>query len=265
MTPNKRKLRGLESISRLLKLVFLSAYIIGEKPLSCLLVAPVSSGKTISIKQFKNNENLLISTDSTAFGLLKNHQTALKERKIRHIIIPDLLNAMARKKQTQDQLILFINSSSEDGIFPSATYGLQIPDFIPPFGWVMCLTNNGYKRKERFLKEIGFISRFCVLKYKYSLEQVQAILQDIVDEINVEIPDIRIKTSKRGKKIQGNPKIFKELTVFSKVLCRESDSEILRMQKKLQTLAKASALERGDNRVKQIDFDIIKEFMPFIQ
>jgi hypothetical protein len=263
MTPNK-KLEGLEKITELLKIIFASGNI-DEKPLSCMLVAPVSSGKTISIKQFKKNKNILITTDSTAYGVLKNYQNMLKNSEIRHIIIPDLLNALARKKTTADQLILFINASSEDGLFPSHTYGMDINQFIDPFGWVLCITKDGYEKKEKFFKEIGFISRFLIVEYNYSQAQISKILENVINEINIEIPDIKLKGGRIRKHIEGNIEIFKELVYYSRLLCRESESEVIRMQKKLQTFLKSSAYLRGDNQVTKEDLDKLKDLINLIK
>jgi len=123
------RLKGLEKITEFLKVVFASGNI-DEKPLSLILVAPVSSGKTTTIKQFQGNKSILITTDSTAWGILSKYQNKLVSNELKHIIIPDLHSALARRKTTADQLILFINNTSEDGLFPSMTYGMTINEFI---------------------------------------------------------------------------------------------------------------------------------------
>jgi hypothetical protein len=258
-------LQGLEKVTKFLKLTFLSGFIDGEKPLSVMIVAPVSSGKTTAVKQFKNTKSIRVTTDSTAYGILKNHEKQLENGEIRHIVIPDLLNALARKKVTQDQLILFINASSEDGIFPSKTYGTDISKFIEPFGWVLCITKEGFQKKLKFLDSIGFISRFFIINYSYSLEQIQNILEKIITEEKFQIPDIHLKTFKRKKKIKGNPAVFRELTVYSKLLAKNGEAEVLRLQKRLQVLAKASALSRDDDKVTKEDLENIKELMDLIR
>jgi len=258
------RLKGLEKITEFLKIIFASGNI-DDKPLSVILVAPVSSGKTTTIKQFKNNKNILITTDSTAWGILEKHQNKLKNKEIRHIIIPDLHSALARRKTTADQLILFINNTSEDGLFPSNTFGMNISEFIDPFGWVLCLTTDGFKRKYKFLKEIGFISRFFVIEYKYSLEQIQSILEDVIKEINNKPEDIKLKTNKKPQKIKGNAKIFRELETFSKLLCSESESEIIRMQKKLQVFLKSNAYLNNRKQVNKEDLEKLKELIGLIK
>jgi len=263
MTRHKT-LKGLEKITEFLKIIFASGNT-DDKPLSCILVAPVSSGKTTAIKQFKNNHKIKIETDSTAYGMLKEHKNELEKGEISHFVIPDLLNSLARRKSTADQLILFINASSEDGLFPSHTYGMDVNRFIEPFGWVLCLTKDGYNRKKKFLKEIGFISRFFVIEYSYSLEQIQEILKDVISESHLKTPEIIIKQRKNKQKIEGNEEIFEKLIPYSKLLCRESDSEIIRMQKKLQSFLKASAYLRNDKKVNEEDLKKLEELIDLIQ
>lgn len=264
MTRHTNKLKGLEDITEFLKIILSSGFI-DDKPLSLILVAPISSGKTTAIKQFKNNKNLLITTDSTAYGLLKKYQNTLKNREIRHIIIPDLLNALARRKTTADALIMFINATSEDGIFPSNNYGIEVSNYIEPFGWVLCLTSEKFKEKKKFLHNIGFLSRFFTIEYKYSIEQIQTILTDIINEEYLEPKDIKIKSRKNKVKIKGNREIFKELETYSRLLCKESESEILRTQKKLQVFLKASAYMRNDKQVNKQDLETLKRLIYLIK
>jgi hypothetical protein len=49
------------------------------------------------------------------------------------------------------------------------------------------------------------------------------------------------------------------------LLCKNDGSEILRMQRKLQTFLKASALLRGDNKVTEKDLVKLEELMDLIK
>ena len=261
----KFHLTGLEEITEFIKIVLASGYLKNEKPLSLVLVAPISSGKTTAIKQFKKNPNVIISTDTTAWGILNKYQDKLRSGELRHIIIPDLLNVLARRETTVQTFLLFVNASSEDGIFPSKTYSIDVPSFIEPFGWILCLTNDAYDRKKANLQGMGFESRFLKVSYKYSLETIKKILNGIIEEEKFVIPEIKISNYKTKKLIKGNKKIFEELLTFSKLLCKNGDSEILRMQRKLQTFLKASAFLRKDNKVTLKDLDKLKRLITLIR
>lgn len=260
-----KNLYGLERLTEFIKIILASSYVDGEKPLSLMIVAPVSSGKTTAIKQFSKNPNISIMTDLTAYGVLAKSQDQLRTGKIRHIIIPDFLNALARKKTSVETLLMFINASSEDGLFPSKTFAFQITDYIEPFGWILCLTEDGFEKKKNLLTGIGFVSRFFIIKHKYSLETIQKILQNIINEDKFVIPEIKITDYKIKKKILGNNEIFKKLEPYSKVLCKDNPAEILRMQRKLQTFLKASALLRKDNKVNERDLKKLEDLIDLIK
>lgn len=262
---DKKILRGLEKITEFTRIVIASGYLLNEKPLSMVLKAPVSSGKTTAIKQFRNNSNILITTDTTAYGVLSKYQDKLRSGDLTHIIIPDLLNALVRKKSTVETFLLFINASSEDGIFASKNFSVEVNTYIPPFGWILCLTEDAYKRKRNMLQGIGFESRFLIVSHKYNSEMIQNILQDIIKETTFCIPNIKIKHYKIKKAILGNEKIFGELELYSKLLCKSDGPEMLRMQRKLQTFLKASALLRGDKRVNEKDLEKLKEVIEVLQ
>lgn len=261
----KRGLKGLEKVTEFIKIVLASGQIADDKPLSLMLVAPVSSGKTTAVKQFIKNKKVLITTDSTAYGILKNYAQKLRENEIKHIIIPDLLTVFAKRKTTTDTFLLFVNNSSEDGIFPSKSYGLEIDKFINPFGWILCVTEDGYKQKYKQIKGIGMISRFFEIHYKYSLDQINEILENICNEKNIKLDYVKIPTKKKPVKIEGDYNIFKELQTYSKLLITDGESEVLRMQKKLQTFLKANAYLNGRKKVNKEDLEKLKDLIELIK
>lgn len=253
---------GLEKVTKFLEITFNSGNLKGEKPLSLLIVAPVSNGKTTGVKQFYSNEQIKVQTDATAYGILKKYEKDLRDRKIRFIVIPDLLNCLARRKTSVDTFIMFINASSEDGIEESNTYAYEIKERIDPFGWVMCVTEKAYKKKKAQLDQIGLSSRFLKLQYKYSLETIQKIINKIINEENLKIPKIKIKKS--TVLIKGNQDIFQKASTYAKLLCSE-DAETIRIQKNLQTFLKASAYTRGDNKVTQEDLKVLDDLIELIK
>lgn len=265
MKVEKKSLRGLEKITEFIRVVVASGYILNDKPLSMVLKAPVSSGKTTAIKQFRSNPNVLITTDSTAYGILSKYQDKLRNGEITHIIVPDILNMLVRKKATVDTFLLFVNSTSEDGVFPSKTFSVNVESYIQPFGWILCITEDAYKQKKNHLKGIGFESRFFVVSHAYSEDMIQKILDDIISETKFNIPDIKLKHYKLKKEILGDEKIFKDLEVYAKLLSKSGGSEILRTQRRLQTFVKASALLRGDKKVSQKDIEKLKEVITVLK
>jgi hypothetical protein len=260
-----QKLEGLEKITEFLRIALNSGFVDGEKPMSVLIVAPVSNGKTTVVKQFISNKNIVMTTDTTAYGMLEKYSKQLKNREIRHIIIPDLLNAVSRKKTTVDTFLLFINASSEDGIFPSKTFAYEVTDFIDPFGWVLCVTKEAYEYRKKFFKSVGFLSRFFILNYKYDISTINRILENIITEESLNIPSIKLQQRKKAKKIKGNSEVFRKLNVYAKLMSDEEDGSILRMQRKLQVFCKACAYTRGGDTVTNEDLKKVEELLELIK
>lgn len=263
MKDKTEKLIGLEKVTKFLEIVFNSGNIKNEKPLSILIVAPVSNGKTTATKQFYSNKQIKVVTDATAYGILKKYEKDLREKKIRHIVIPDLLNLLARRKTSVDTMILFINSSSEDGISESSTYAYEVKERIEPFGWVMCVTEEAYNKKKNQLNQIGLSSRFLKVQYRYSLEIIEEIIQKIIREEKYNVPKLIIK--EKQVKILGDEKIFQKARTFSKLLCNGKEAETIRIQKNLQTFLKASAYTRKATKVSEKDLEVLENLIDLIK
>lgn len=255
---------GLERVTEFIKIILASGLLKNEKPLSIILKADVSSGKTTAIKQFKDNKTIEIITDLTAWGIITKYQGKLRNQEIKHFIVPDFLNALSRRKTTTEPLLTFINASCEDGLFPSKTFGCEIQEYIEPFGWILCLTNEGYEIKKKKLIGMGFENRFFIVSHKYSQETIDKILTNIIDEDIFTIPNIKISDYSK-RKIKGDKVIFRKLETYSKLLVKEGASEILRIQRKLQTFLKASALLRKDDKVTEKDLNKLEELIDLIK
>ena len=105
----------LERIQKLIELALYSAYVEGEKPVSLLITAPVEAGKTELLLQFARNKGVLVITDATAYGIMRDYGQDIVNHKIRHLVLPDLIKPMSRSKDTVHSLITFFNSLLEEG------------------------------------------------------------------------------------------------------------------------------------------------------
>jgi len=112
----------VKRILGIIELAIYSAYIKGEQPVSVLITAPPESGKTNMVLKFSHNKGCLELDDATAYGIIKHYGEKICLRKIRHLIIPDLVKPMSRQKETVHGLIAFFNSLIEEGIVRTATY-----------------------------------------------------------------------------------------------------------------------------------------------
>ena len=94
MTMIGKKLIDLQIPEYVVELVLKSGYIKNADPLSLIISAPVGSGKTEIINQYRNCQGVLYLSEATAYGIKSKYLETIKSGKIRHIIIGDLLEQM---------------------------------------------------------------------------------------------------------------------------------------------------------------------------
>ena len=122
MTVFQRKLIDTETPENVVELVLKSGYIKNADPLSLIISAPVGSGKTEIISQYRNCQGVLYISEATAYGIKSQYLEDIESGKICHIIIDYLLAPLSKQKKTRDDFIAFFNSLIEEGIFSIHTY-----------------------------------------------------------------------------------------------------------------------------------------------
>jgi hypothetical protein len=64
---------SVEPIETIIKTVLASGRLKDERPLSCIIVAPVECGKTSIIRKYcLKAENVFYTTDATAYGIIRD-------------------------------------------------------------------------------------------------------------------------------------------------------------------------------------------------
>ena len=153
-----------------------------ETPLSLILVAPPEEGKTAVLKQFDGNRGLLYIDNTTAWGIEHKYLKELKEGVIKRVLIPDFIDPTNRKKATVDSTIIFFNKYiSWEGIKEVQTYGMSFSLVEPLRGSLLTtMAIEDFKRLVKGLAAVGFLSRLLIVGYKYSLTQLDDLLEDII-------------------------------------------------------------------------------------
>lgn len=173
----------LSDLSDFLKLVLFSGWVKpegGNKPVSAMLVARFESGKTSVLGQFMGAKGTLYMNDVTEYGLIKRYLDPLSKGEIKHIIIPDFIKSINRKKTTVDTLITFFNSLIEEGIVNISTYALNLELKKPIRSALLTsIAVEDFTRMQRRLAAIGFLSRFMILSYDYDKKYIKEILREI--------------------------------------------------------------------------------------
>lgn len=243
----------------ILKRIIASGFVKNAEPLSALIVAPVGAGKTTNLKKIALNNNILSFSDITPYGLslLLNE---IKAKKITHIIIFDLIQPMSRSRSVVNNLIGFLNSLIEEGIFRIRTGFMEFAEPLK-LGLITCTTDKELMDKRRGWLSIGFISRLIPISFSYTQTDIIQILEDFAEQKvkGIEYEALKLKT----KEIKENSDIFKLLIPYSAKMAVDGAMPF-RNLKQLQILLMSNALLRGDNAVKEEDFEWFKSIVKYL-
>jgi hypothetical protein len=251
----------IEPVQEILKRVFASGYIKNAYPLSAIIVAGIGGGKTSVLKRFscsETNKGIFIISDVTAFGIVKSCYNELRNGKIRHIVIPDLITPMSKAKSTRDTFISFMNGLIEEGIMRIETYAVQVSEPIK-CGLVTSIAKEdfltGYRRDT--WHKTGFISRMIPISYSYEQTDIIKILETIHQGIK---NGVSLELNLIDKEIKIDEKMANQLIPYAMNLGKElNDVYPFRQMKQFIILAMANALLEGRETVEQKDIDWVKE------
>lgn len=235
----------MDDIRKIVKLVLLSGYLKGHKPLSLLLVSKAGNGKTEAITKHKT-KRVAFMTDLSYRGVL---DILKKDPKLKHFIVPDFLKITMKRRSTSDNLISLLNALTEDGVGHIQMYNYNEDFGMRQVGIIIATTKASYSQHAHTWDSIGFTSRMIFCSYDYR----DATIDKILDYINSDAW-LREKTIER---LTG----YKDVEVISS---KELNSKLnkharrkFRTLKQLQTLAKCNAIMNHRREVNQDDIDEI--------
>ncbi|MEM5867222.1 MAG: hypothetical protein QXG39_04815 [Candidatus Aenigmatarchaeota archaeon] len=249
-------------ITEILKRVVASGFVKNAYPLSAILIAPVGAGKTTQLKKIAFNKNILALSDVTPYGLSKL-LPEIKARDVRHLIIFDLVEPFSRSRTIVNNLIGFLNSLIEEGIFRIQTAFIEIKEPIK-LGLITSTTEKEFLDKRRGWLGIGFISRMLPISFSYTNTDVIKILEDLA---NQKYQDIKYETLKlKEKEIKENPAINQKLIPYAQSIDKKLPEIALpfRRLQQLKILLMANALLNDRKEVTEEDFEFFKSVSNWI-
>jgi hypothetical protein len=256
----------VQPLRDLISMSLASAYLKNERSVSLLIIAKPESGKTTILTSFAINNGVAYLSDITYSGVV-NLLSDIQDGKIRTILMPDMLKALGRKEATVENLITLLNTLIEEGIKTIATYNYfkEFRTFVR-CNIIAAITSTDWFLRKATLGSTGFLSRVIPFSYNYSYEDVEAIFREIIEgRANyIDFEKVKVgRVGKTGREIVLPVELGERIkeNVVKKIVDRVNralglDIYGFRLQRNLQTLAKASALLRGDDTV--IDEDIKK-------
>lgn len=246
-------------ILEILKRVVASGFVLNARPLSCLLVASVGAGKTTSLIKLSQNNNILALSDVTPYGLSKL-LGEIRLKKVKHLIIYDLVQPMSRGRAVVNTLIGFLNSLIEEGIFKISTAFIEIKEPIR-LGLITCTTDFEIKDKRRGWLNIGFISRMLPISYDYTSTDIIQILEDLAKQ---EIGDISYENLKvKEKEIRTPEKITSLLIPYAQEMTHNQEKPFRKLEQ-LKILLMSNALLRGDTKINMEDMEWFKSIVKYL-
>jgi hypothetical protein len=176
ISPDKKNtLLHLNPLSKIIECALISPYIKNEKPLSLMIVAKPEHGKTSIMKQYRQNKGIAYVTDCTAYGLTRDLLPKMASGEIKTLMIPDLLTPLSKSAKTRQTFVAFLNNLIEEGIVKITTY-VQIWTQDVTCNVVTAVTDQALEDGRHEWAKIGFLSRFIIFSYSYSLSTIMEIM-----------------------------------------------------------------------------------------
>lgn len=256
-----------------------------ERIVSLMIVAYPESGKTELIKKYRENNGIIPMRRFSAYGLIEALRTGkLKPRfkkRLGHLLIYDFAHLLSFKSETVNSTIAFLDALTEEGLESEATYAIQ-PDAIKKVrgmkGGIIAVVNpkgfftpRGKKRIKASLLKGGFFSRNILVTYDMGAAVLGRAIEGIVkgdyrtDKKYVKL--ITLCLPIKPTDISITEEQSKELTDLAMDIVDDVKEDLnvakeefkgIRLSKSLISLAKASALRDGRNKVNEKDIDRIR-------
>jgi hypothetical protein len=252
----------------MIRLTLYTAYVKEvPKPNSLIIIARPESGKTEALKKFVINKNVAYLTDVTAYGIQRDYLPKIEAGKVRHIIIPDLLKPLSRKKSTVDSFITMLNGLIEEGVSSMSTYATPGPvTYKKPVkcGLITAITTQEFTDKRHGWVKKGFLSRTIPFSYKYGMNTVTKVFNSILDLGYTKEHDIRLDIPKQDIPIKLKPKYARAILPSTATIAKAQQTYGFRLQKQFQALLQASALDRKRRAVNSRDVERVPHLMNWV-
>jgi len=277
-----KNLIEIQPLIDILQLTLQTAYLKPYNPNSLLVIAKPESAKTQAIMQTSNKENFVYYTNEmTAKMLIDEVLEKAKDKKIRFLCIPDILNCIEKQKSSREQFFNLIKSVIEEGITNIQTYFKRIESKQPiKIGLITAITTTSFssiisremrgrvllqeKGIRKYLEETGILSRFIPFSYDYPIDKVKKIFNSI-EGLETEQKGVKFKPiSKKEEIIKSSFDMNRQLEPISFKLGQQYKAYGIRTQERLQNLAKANAKINNRKEVTQEDINKILELSKWI-
>jgi hypothetical protein len=146
-----------------------------------ILIAPPECAKT-SILRGITCCGAKETMDLSQTVITKTLLPQIDREMLHHLVIPDLVKVLSHKTVTIDSTIAFLNAISEEGVKDSMFFGQEFHyDRLLNIGVLTSVTPEFFVKYFKKWNDIGFITRFLPISYKYSAELI-ANIHKLIEE-----------------------------------------------------------------------------------
>jgi hypothetical protein len=252
----KGSLVHVEPLKKIIECALISPYIKNEKPLSLLIVAKAESGKTSTMKLYRQNKGIVYVTDCTAYGLQRDILPKMVSGEVKTLMIPDLLTPLSKSFKTRQTFIAFLNNLIEEGIVKITTYAM-IWDKDVSCNVITAVTDEALEDGRHEWAKLGFLSRFIVFSYSYNISTITEILNRY-SEHGLNIDNVKLQLPKKEIDIELSKEIADKLDSYAMKIGEQFKLYGIRAKINFRSLLKALAYRNGKKTVSDVEF---KEFL----
>jgi hypothetical protein len=255
--PDRETVIYIEPLKKIIEAVLITPYIKDEKPLSLLIVAKAESGKTSALKMYRENKGIVWLTDCTAYGITRDILPKMDSEGIKTIIIPDFITPLSKSHKTRASFVAFLNSLIEEGVARITTYAINWPDKEVKANVVTAVTDEFLRDGRHEWAKMGFLSRFVIFSYSYSISTVAAILNHY-SEHGLKMGKVKLRLPKKEVDIELQKKIADKLNPIAIKVGEQFKLYGIRAKINFRSLLKALAFRNGRKTVTEAEF---REFL----
>jgi hypothetical protein len=246
----------IEPLKKMIECALISPYIREEKPLSLLIVAKPESGKSSAMKQYRMTQGVVYVTDCTAYGITRDILPKIVSGEVKTIMIPDLITPLSKQTKTRQSFTAFLNSLIEEGVAKITTYS-TIWNKDVKANVITAVTDEALRDARHGWARMGFLSRFIVFTYSYSLSTVMEILNRYSSQ-GLSLKNVKVKLPKKGVAIRLPKEIADKLNPLAMRIGEQFRLYGFRAKINFRCLLKCLAY-RNSRRV--VDDDDFREFL----
>jgi len=251
-----------ELLKKMVEASLISPYIKNEKPISLLIVAKAESGKTSTIKMYRENKGIVYITDCTAYGITRDLLPKLVSGEIKTLMIPDLTTPLSKSFKTRQTLIAFLNNLIEEGIAKITTYAMTWEKDVKA-NVITAVTDQALEDGRHEWAKMGFLSRFILFSYSYSISTIMEILNRY-SEHGLDLGNVKLQFPKKEIDIELSKEIADTLNPIAMKIGEQFELYGIRAKINLRSLLKTLAFRNGRKTVTEAEFQEFLELADYM-